>query len=252
LSLPWQRIILWPKSSLARRRFGQFFQESPQPSPALQPIRIHNWSLQRIYSSPNIYIIDNFLSASDLQYLRSCIERMPFEASFVDDPTNTLSDAIFDDTHRTSTFVSFDKQQNAKIAAIELKAATLMGFFSTGCLEGLQLVRYTKGQFFGVHHDLGDYNEADGTVELPPKQECGIRCRRRLVTILCYVNEVEQGGNTEFPSLNDDLQVEPRAGRAVLWQNVLPNGLPDARTVHAGAPVEDGVKYALNIWLCEE
>jgi prolyl 4-hydroxylase len=95
---------------------------------------------------------------------------------------------------------------------------------------------------------MGDYNPETGVVDLPPKHI--LNNKRRLVTIFCYLNDVEKGGYTQFPLLG--LNVEPKAGRAVIWQNVLHSGLPDARTVHAGTPVEEGIKYALNIWLCEE
>ena len=157
---------------------------------------------------------------------------------------------LYDTTHRTSTFLSFEHQQNSKVAAIERRAAELMGHFSTGVVEALQCVRYEASQFFGVHHDLGDYNEETGEVELPPKQTLVRGCKRRLVTIFCYLNDVENGGQTHFPSL--DLSIPPKAGQAVVWQNILPTGEPDARTIHAGLPVNEGVKYALNIWLCED
>ena len=34
----------------------------------------------------------------------------------------------------------------------------------------------------------------------------------------------------------------------LLWVNLLPHGARDARMVHAGLPIADGVKYGMNIW----
>jgi 2OG-Fe(II) oxygenase superfamily len=171
-------------------------------------------------------------------------------------------------------------------------------------------------QFFNVHHDLADYDDETGRVELPPKS---LFFRRRVVTVFCYLNEVEEGGETAFPSclvapaspvpIQDDsnhardydqgdapdaskntdpsaflptpidseaasatpspspecpqqmsqevpdtdafLKVRPKPGRAVLWSNVLKDGNPDPRTIHAGLPVRRGTKYGINVWICE-
>ena len=122
-------------------------------------------------------------------------------------------------------------------------------------IEALQLVRYTRNQFFNIHHDMGDLLD-DDTVLLPPKH---FAVKRRLVTIFCYLNTIEEGGCTYFPKCNQ-LRVQPKRGRAVLWSNVTTDGQPDPQTIHAGEPViqtnggseEDVIKYGLNIWICEE
>ena len=92
-----------------------------------------------------------------------------------------------------------------------------------------------SGQFFGLHHDMGDYDEQSGEVALPPKT---VVAKRRLVTIFCYLNDFppDAGGCTWFPSCND-LRVQPKAGRAVVFCNVTAEGLPDPRTIHAGEAV---------------
>lgn len=173
-----------------------------------------------------------------------------FQRSYVD----TEQDATAIDTNRTSTFVSFAKQQDSKIAAIEQRAASLLGCYTTDIVEPLQLVRYRPGQFFNIHHDMADYKDDDdetsdttSSLVLPPKNPL---YKRRLVTIFCYLNHVEQGGETYFPAM--DLLVQPVPGRAVVFCNINEHYQPDVRTVHAGRPVIRGVKYGLNIWLTEE
>ncbi|CAB9497761.1 Prolyl 4-hydroxylase [Seminavis robusta] len=237
--------------------------------PILPPLRLGNFTLQPVFQSPSIYTIDNFLTPNDLEFLHGTIECKQFQRSFVDQNND---DTMLDDNHRTSTFVSFAKQENAKVAAIERRAAQLMGCYTNDNIEPLQLVRYMPGQFFGVHHDMGDYNEETGEVALPPKS---VLVKRRLVTIFCYLNDLpaNAGGCTGFPHCND-LKVQPRAGRAVVFCNVKSDGLPDPRTIHAGEAVLDTIntsnkkmgtkkkqqqdklqppiKYGLNIWICED
>lgn len=179
-----------------------------------------------------------------------------FQRSYVD---AHATDAAYDTSHRTSTFLPFDKQQDAKVAGIEQKAAELLGCWSsTETVEPLQLVRYLPGQFFSAHHDLGDYDEETGQVTLPPRS---LFCKRRVVTLFCYLNAVESGGSTHFPATScrsgegigegRGLRVQPCAGRAVLFSNILKTGQPDPRTIHSGEVVTAGTKFGLNVWICE-
>ena len=71
----------------------------------------------------------------------------------------------------------------------------------------------------------------------------------RVLTAFLYLNDVEQGGGTNFPDL--DITVMPKAGRILLWPNVL-NENPlrrDDMTHHQALPVEEGIKYGANAWL---
>jgi prolyl 4-hydroxylase len=181
------------------------------------------------------------------EYLQSKINSGKFERSYCDQVDTENSKSTFDTQHRTSTFLSFSKRQDSRTAAIEQRAADLLGSWTSQSVEPLQLVRYLPGQFFCVHHDMGDLDD-DGSVALPNKTPFS---KRRLVTIFCYMNAVDEGGSTYFPACGD-LRVAPLAGRAVVFANVKSDGLPDPRTVHAGEPVVKGIKYGLNIWLCEE
>jgi 2OG-Fe(II) oxygenase superfamily len=270
---------------------------TPQPPPkptaatatATTVLRINQLTLVRIHWSPNIYLIENFLSPTELSHLLKLIsadknndnihhdqhhdhrphqkkkkKALTFERSYVGD------DSHVDPAQRTSTFLNLSKQHDKIIAGVETKAASLLGCFSTTTIEPLQLVRYRPGQFFGVHHDLGDYDDETHRVLLPDKSWY---YRRRLVTIFCYLNTLKAatvddniaasidvtgavgggggGGATEFPALG--LAVTPRAGTAVVFPNVLvPSGQPDVRTIHAGLPPTNTIKYGLNIWICED
>jgi prolyl 4-hydroxylase len=49
-----------------------------------------------------------------------------------------------------------------------------------------------------------------------------------------------QGGGTKFV---------PRGGNALFWVNLYASGTGDERTVHAGLPLLEGRKTAMNIWL---
>ena len=244
------------------------------------------------------------MTDSELDYFDKKIASIAFERSFVDNmelENNNVDEqnrngngqqhkkkrkrkTIVDDSQRTSTFFSFRKLHDNKISALEQRIADTLGCW-VHQIEALQLVRYLPGQFFGIHHDLGNLLE-DDTVELPRKDWL---CKRRLVTMFCYLNTLEDdaGGATYFPKCGH-LRVRPKRGRAVLWCNITQDGKADSRTIHAGEAVNvvdakscndsakacsDGkcgegehvggntqrsknesetTKYGLNIWICEE
>jgi hypothetical protein len=69
LSFFFQRIVLSDRGSLQYRRLNEFFfQEDREGSTSEnnETIQIGSLTLQRVHASPNVYIIDNFLSASEL------------------------------------------------------------------------------------------------------------------------------------------------------------------------------------------
>lgn len=251
------RVILSTQSQLHTSRMNAWFFDNDNNN---KNWKIGKLLLRPVCQSPNIYTVDNFLTEPELKYLEEVIATdRKFQKSYVDNTAGKKT--VIDNEQRTSTFISFDKSQPTQIMAIEQKAANLLACPITA-FERLQLVRYLPGQFFGVHHDMGGYNEDTCVVDLPPKL---LGAPRRLVTIFCYINDVstENGGSTHFPyckSANgSELRVQPHRGQAVVWSNVTKNGLPDHRTIHEGeALVVDNnngiavVKYGLNIWMCEE
>ena len=110
-----------------------------------------------------------------------------------------------------------------------------------------------EGQFYRIHHD---YVEHERNVMEGP----------RILTILIYLNHVEEGGETRFDFFghdddndnknnqnnndDNDICIVPKVGRIVIWPSVL-NDSPldrDDRTEHEALIVRKGKKYAANIW----
>lgn len=103
--------------------------------------------------------------------------------------------------------------------------------------EHFQILRYKEGQFYRVHHDYIPHQK---------HRNCG----PRILTFFLYLSDVEEGGGTGFPRLNN-LTVTPKKGRALLWPSVQsddPSGR-DWITDHEALPVIKGTKFAANAWL---
>lgn len=106
--------------------------------------------------------------------------------------------------------------------------------------EQLQVVQYNKGGFFNPHYDA-----CEGTSEY---------CKRmdgnqgpRLYTVLIYLNDDFEGGETVFPKINK--VVKPEKGKAVLFRNVDDNGVIIKESFHGGVPVKEGEKWIANKWV---
>lgn len=137
----------------------------------------------------------------------------------------------------------------------------LLGNLQHQHVESLQLVKYsTTGDTFRLHTDWMDElrNEILDANGNP-------RLSRRLGTVLVYLEDECEGGETFFPditgvsetadedkfSMVDDgegLLVRAKRGNGVFWNNLHANGSGDTRVTHAGLPVQSGTKIALNIW----
>ena len=102
----------------------------------------------------------------------------------------------------------------------------------------MTLIFFVRQQY-KVHHDF---------IAQHGKKPCG----PRILTFFLYLNTVEDGGETWFPTLkNQEVKVKPVKGRAILWPSVLDSDLekPDHQTFHAALPVKKGVKHAVNAWI---
>ena len=69
---------------------------------------------------------------------------------------------------------------------------------------------------------------------------------QRTVTVLVYLNDVVQGGQTSFPNLN--LLVQPRQGMALVFFPATVDGFLDPMALHAALPAVD-TKYVSQIWI---
>jgi prolyl 4-hydroxylase len=101
---------------------------------------------------------------------------------------------------------------------------------SAECGEPLQILRYRPGQEFKPHRDC-----------LPPGQN------QRVMTMLVYLNDAYEGGETEF--LKTGFKIKGSPGDAILFRNADESGNPDPDSLHAGLPVTFGVKLLASRWI---
>ncbi|XP_041479070.1 uncharacterized protein LOC121426751 isoform X1 [Lytechinus variegatus] len=94
-----------------------------------------------------------------------------------------------------------------------------------------QVTSYPEGIGYKTHTDctLGNQDKRD-----------------RFATILVYLQDVEEGGETKFPELG--ISVKPKRGQAIVWNNMNSNGECEPISVHEAAQVMKGHKYIIQRW----
>jgi 2OG-Fe(II) oxygenase superfamily/Peptidase C39 family len=171
-----------------------------------------------------IRIIDDYLSPDDCDRIISYCET---NGIFGRSGIISLDEAESDFSNvRTSSSAALTGTENL-FSDIYNRAAATLGI-PAGHIEYLQCVKYEANQYYGVHYDADD--------KLP-----------RLYTMLVYLNDDFEGGETWFSELGR--RVKPKKGRALIFTNIDEQGDQLFYSAHAGLPVSKGVKYAVNVWV---
>ena len=98
------------------------------------------------------------------------------------------------------------------------------------------------GQEFKPHTDTFEPGGADFFAHCAEQGQ-------RTWTAMLYLNEPEDGGATRFKAIGKTIQ--PETGKLLAWNNLLPDGSPNAATLHQGMKVRRGTKYIITKWFRE-
>jgi prolyl 4-hydroxylase len=177
-----------------------------------------------------LYTLENFLSEKE------CAKVIALSSHHL--RPSTLSYASDDSAFRTSTTADLCHLKSPVATSIDEKICRTLGI-RVEYSEGIQAQRYDVGQQFKPHWD---YFPPDTQVY---RRLAGLRGNRTW-TFMVYLNDVPEGGATRFTKI--DYAVKPKAGMAVLWNNLLADGTPNEHTMHCGEPVLAGQKLIITKW----
>lgn len=180
----------------------------------------------------DIYYIDNFLGSLDCSNVIAQMEKNL--------AASTVTDPYADKSVRTSSTSHLDCRE-PDIDRLERK---IHGFMDIGLEYGeeLQGQRYLVGQEFKSHTDYFDANVSYNQTYLDRGQ--------RTWTLMIYLDDCEDGGETKFTKLN--VSYKPKTGAALLWNNQRPDGSGNPYTEHWGMPVKAGQKNVVTKWFREK
>lgn len=139
---------------------------------------------------------------------------------------------------RTSKTCHLQGLNHPMVDLLEQKICDALGI-STQWAEQNQAQRYEVGQEFKPHTDYFEPGTEEYTKFCNPGGQ-------RTWTFMIYLNDVEEGGHTDFRKL--DRKFKPKRGMAVIWNSLTPEGDPNPQTQHHGTKVSKGVKYVVTKW----
>mmetsp|Transcript_8692 Transcript_8692/g.15653 ORF Transcript_8692/g.15653 Transcript_8692/m.15653 type:complete len:255 (-) Transcript_8692:58-822(-) len=201
---------------------------------------------QVIRDDPEMVHISNFISKEEAEHLIASAEGRWMRSTVTRGSASSLLGEKADaaeageqpleaqevySQRNTSWQVRFPFDESAVVESVLARVATVAGC-SLENVERLVLVRYMPGETFMKHHDGA----------------------QRPKTVFVYLNDVKEGGETQFPHLG--LKVRPKCGTAMMWSNILPRtdetseAAADRRMDHEALPPgEDCIKYGMNAFV---
>jgi len=212
---------------------------------------------------PRVFELINLVSPDECDSMVEHAKKLSLKKSTIGE---TAELGVYDNVIRTSTntWVGPTSRTSTEVYDKVTKRILDLTKLSSDTAEDMQVVHYGIGEHFFVHHDYNDPNNcATGY------------CRgggNRLVTVLFYLNDVDEGGETTFPYSNNTkydpyklpipysskcgeggLWVQPKKGHALMFYSLLEKGHMDGRvdpySLHAGCDVVKGEKWAANLWI---
>jgi prolyl 4-hydroxylase len=178
-----------------------------------------------------LYAYDDFMSAKDCARLIALVNHHLTPSTL----PNDVGDAEF----RTSQTCALGELRSPVAREVDAKICKCIGIQPTYS-EGIQVQRYDVGQQFKPHTD---YFEPGSRNYFRFATLHG----NRTWTFMVYLNDAGlEGGATRFTNVN--FAVKPKAGMALLWNNLLEDGSPNFDTWHCGEPVTRGHKVIITKW----
>lgn len=191
---------------------------------------------QLVNANPFIAVYDGiFDSATSDAAIRAGEDRL-------EQPTYGTSEGRVTGEKRTNLAALIDQWSVPELTELATRISEIVRLPPENC-ETSKLLRYEGDQLFDLHFD--GYNREGTSKDLLE------RGGQRLFTTLCYLNDVEEGGETAFPNLK--VAIRPKLGRVLVFANTVPGtNTVHEDSAHVGFGPGDGVKWVLSMWWREK
>jgi prolyl 4-hydroxylase len=193
---------------------------------------LDDYNVSKICSNKvELFTIDNFLSNEECLELINIGETKLYDSK----TTNEIT------AYRTSSTCDLGLIDNELVNNINKKICDFMQI-DNSFSEPIQMQKYLVGQEFKRHTD---YFKVNFDYEDNAKIQ-----GNRTWTFMIYLNNVEEGGETQFFNINRCFT--PKMGQVIFWNNLNLDGTGNLDTLHAGLPIIKGKKYIITKWFREK
>ena len=191
-----------------------------------------------VHGDPPIFTCDQFLSAADCEELITT-GRPILSASATMSDDLSLVNVGAGGAVRSSSSAILPVEMNPACAALVSKICTLCGK-SADHMERVQITRYTANEEYSEHFDSPAPSRDEQCLAFMAQGG------QRVATCIIYLNDVERGGATAFPTIG--YECTPRRGRCLLFCPGFADGRRDERLLHAARPATDE-KWVAQVWV---
>jgi prolyl 4-hydroxylase len=164
--------------------------------------------IETINSSPRVFMVNNFIDPEEADALRDYVLQ-------INDPELKLKrsgvgadggdESGFGETSSVRTSENaFDSTSPTAQALIKRAFALLRIPYDKNLEDGLQIVHYSAGKAYIPHHDYFPVLEPGQTLEHAHNFDAQNKGSNRFATVFLYISDVDEGGQTVFPSLESD------------------------------------------------
>ncbi len=182
-----------------------------------------------------LYVVKEFLNSAECEQLISMLKEDLVPSTTVSDTDDHLEWR----TSRTGYFL-VDGEMVPLAEQVQSRIYRIMGI-NPNYAEKIQGHFYLPGEEYKAHCDWFDKNDKAYDEYANPEQG-----GQRTWSVLLYLNDVEEGGGTRFPNIDETIY--PEQGKLVVWNNLLPSGQPNPDVLHHAQPVIQGEKAVLTLW----
>ena len=182
-----------------------------------------------LHQDPDIYQWDDWIPPHQIDDI---LANQVHCVSYTAGKTKHRDQHLVTDRRRCENHI-ITPQDAPSLVQLGQQAAEFMGV-PEDHFEPAVLLKYQFDDYFRPHLDLN-------------RQVWNGQVSNRVATILLYLNDDFQGGQTYFPLLG--INTQPRRGRIVYWRYDYEDHIKNQQMQHSGEPVRSGTKYAVCLFL---
>ena len=201
-------------------------------------IALGNYEMELIHHDPKLYSIKGVITQQECKHFQEISSAFMKRSTVSAINKNKDKEGALD-KRRTSTNCWVKHDHSEITLSVGKRIAELIQLPLENA-ESYQVLHYGSAQEYQPHMDTFDPNTDLGKSYLGSSGQ-------RIITVLCYLNDVSEGGSTVFPNINKE--VFPEAGKIAVFHNCFPGtDTPNPGSLHGASPVLSGEKWAINLW----
>ncbi|RHN41923.1 putative procollagen-proline dioxygenase [Medicago truncatula] len=205
--------------------------------------------VQIISWEPRAFLYHNFLTKEECEHLINIAKPSMHKSAVIDEETGNGVDS----RERTSSGAFLKRGSDRIVKNIERRIADFT-FIPVEHGENFNVLHYEVGQKYEPHYDY--FMDTFSTTY----------AGQRIATMLMYLSDVEEGGETVFPNAKGNfssvpwwnelsdcgkggLSIKPKMGNAILFWSMKPDATLDPSSLHGACPVIKGDKWLCAKWM---